>query len=142
MNRQIRFRAWDIDQKEMIDFNEDESRYISFNDDGATIQDLYDNEVFLFCVPAPREQYVEEAVLMQFTGLHDKNGKDIFEGDIIRSGMRVGDGAGWTNEKVIQGEFGEWLLADLKTGEKMQMQRDIRLREVIGNVFQNPELLK
>jgi len=69
----------------------------------------------------------------RFTGFKDAKGQRIFDGDILETGMRRDDPKGWTTEKVVWGNLDkEWLLEDLKTGEKMQMQYDKRLRFLKG----------
>jgi hypothetical protein len=65
------------------------------------------------------------------TGLLDAKGCPIFEGDLIRVGMRRGDAQGWTLEKVVRAN-GRWMLADPKTGELMEMQTDMMLRVRVG----------
>jgi len=80
---------------------------------------------------------------MQFTGLHDKNGKEIYEGDIIKNtynGIKyemVWKGSGFIGDERIK-------------GMKRRADGHIRLTEaeaefgfeVIGNIYENPELLK
>lgn len=77
---------------------------------------------------------IEEALgakKRQFTGLLDNCCLKIFEGDLIRVGMRRGDINGWSSvlERVVWlTDDREWGLADSKTGEKMGMQWDQELR--------------
>jgi hypothetical protein len=65
-----------------------------------------------------------------FTGLLDLHLERIYEGDLLWTGMRRNSPVkGWTLEKVVRGSGDDpWLLADLETGEKMQMQWDQMLR--------------
>lgn len=70
----------------------------------------------------------------EFTGLLDKDRDRIYNGDLILSGMRRGDANGWTTERVrkLRKKYRpwnyEWVLADPKTGELMEMQWDQELR--------------
>ena len=104
----------------------------------------------------------EDSILMQFTGLHDKNGKEIYEGDIVNA---VGSYSVLVNDfsqarkyvspsisdnyKTVHGVFPfvvEWnntmLCYDFKN-EKAIINSFIngRQHEVIGNIHENPELL-
>lgn len=68
--------------------------------------------------------------MRRLTGYFDHKGVPIREGDILLSGMRRGDPSGWTKERV-DWNGKEWVLSDLKTGERMQFQYDERLLEVV-----------
>ena len=94
---------------------------------------------------------VLEETVGQFTGLHDKNGKEIYEGDIVKINAHSYD-FGFEKDRIgeirfIEGCFGfykqlsekEYLFNELSTefgyGE-------LEHYEVIGNIYENPELLK
>ena len=77
-------------------------------------------------------------ILMQYTGLHDKNGKEIYEGDIVK----YRDSRGQHIEKVIfdKGCF----YAGMHWGSSTRVAPKLintRITEVIGNIYDNPELL-
>lgn len=73
--------------------------------------------------------------LMQYTGLKDKNGKEIYEGDVVKAEEYVGF-KNLTAEVIYnRGRF------SLNTGT---IPEDLipELCEIIGNIYENPELLK
>jgi uncharacterized phage protein (TIGR01671 family) len=106
--REIRFRAWDEDEKMMVQWNELRDTQL-FNDG-------FDND---------------HCVLMQFTGLKDKNGKEIYEGDIVKGKKYTGPVEYYLDGFRIYSDPCSEGLADWGYDE----------REVIGNVFENEELL-
>nr|DAX64598.1 MAG TPA: YopX protein [Caudoviricetes sp.] len=121
------FRAWLKKEKEMIDVDEIHwyRGKFEFIGDGITFQRLAD-----------------EVELMQSTGLKDKNGKEIFEGDVAYNGFRktiVNYG-----KQAIEEEFGairEYVGFNLTLAcgypEAVPMNY-----EIIGNIYENPELLE
>lgn len=149
MKREIKFRAWDIKEKIMAD-DADARFWLSQGFD---------------------EIFPDDYAFMQYTGLKDKNGKEIFEGDIVRFHYfygTLGDGMGFVESEheltgVIEwGAFG-WGLSAIKgehwrgyTGyedgegesnlmELMSMNESSiheESFEIIGNIYENPSLIK
>lgn len=126
-NSRFKFRVWDKDRK------------CFFNDDEVVI---YPNgEVSFFNA----DYDFAETVVNQCTGLKDKNGQLIYENDLIKcpSGIyriAVDDFGLWVaicNNNPFEG-VGEW--SDM-VKEYAFNQENVEL-EVLGNIHQNPELLK
>lgn len=88
--------------------------------------------------------YDKAAPVMQFTGLYDKNGKEIYEGDVIRILLRRHmEDSVFANAEIRFEGAAFWFDAP-KVGFTdcnwhFYNQSD---REVIGNIYENPELLK
>jgi len=122
-----RFRVWDKDRRVVAGVKD-----IYFNDNGKiTCWIFFDDNKGLY------QRILEEtAELMQSTGLFDKNGKEIFEGDIIK---------GVNNDGHIQEEYLPTKII-FKGGcfvsEYWNKPITSKETEVIGNIFGNPELLK
>lgn len=101
---------------------------------------------------------VERETVGQFTGLTDKNGKRIFEGDILEfddcgeTGYEYKEGFYFTNRAVVAWrhsawEFGKFMYHDSCVLEEMYSSREdfieiFKYSEIIGNIHDNPELLK
>jgi hypothetical protein len=90
----------------------------------------------------------KDVILMQSTGLKDKNGKEIFEGDIVKTTRFFGRadevGGFYEYDKEIIGVVkqleGAWVI---DTGsEAVNLWTEIEENEVIGNVYEQPEYLK
>lgn len=130
MTRAIKFRAWD--GKKMWQYA---VPLLSKAHNGGTIN-VSDNEDGSF------NQFIN-GELTQFTGLHDKNGKEVYEGDIVSimdcepSLYKI---CYW--EQVFKWGV-KYLGEDLTNWQEENLEEfDSYCVEVVGNVFENPELLE
>ncbi|HCD19425.1 hypothetical protein C7R57_03450 [Macrococcoides caseolyticum subsp. caseolyticum] len=73
----------------------------------------------------------DDRVLMQSTGLHDVNGKEIFEGDIVKY---------WENIGYIEFYQGSWVI-NWNDGSLFDLYDNDNNLEVLGNIHEHPELL-
>lgn len=123
--REIKFRAWDKENKEMLEV--ENLHFDEYHNNEMTIRTTMYNDYF----------DTEDMILMQYTGLHDKNGKEIYEGDIVDNGynnigvVKYGE----YNCSCCEGVYG-WYVdgGDIRQAECFL--------EVIGNIYENPDLLK
>jgi len=82
--------------------------------------------------------FISKSIVMQYTGVEDKNDLEIYEGDIVTTATRM-----WVIEKRNDSEFCGFLPVEvgLKSGYLSTFIR-FDLLEVIGNIYENPEFLK
>jgi len=114
MKREIKFRAWDKDK--MVEF---------------MLLDIADESVEYIDISG----WMKEEALMQYTGLKDKNGTEIYEGDIFRQ-------KGMDNDLIV----GTIIFYDdlsYRCREGNYIFHKVKFAgEVIGNIYENPELLE
>lgn len=100
---------------------------------------FYENNSLLHTMLDMPEYYKDDAI-EQFTGLTDINGKDIYEGDIVRTGDCI------TFIYYSGGKFDEALLPCSDFDDPILLDSDILemapFMTIIGNIHDNPELLE
>ena len=129
--REIKFRNWDSKTKIMHTAG-------IMNLKGQILDQRV--EYNKYCCEEQIISHIEKhQIIMQFTGLHDKNGKEIFEGDIVNF-KDLEHNEGWKKAKIIYKEFGTRFVAMTEYGE-CQFYGD-KYTEVIGNIYENGDLLK
>lgn len=87
-----------------------------------------------------------DLVLMQSTGLTDKNGKEIFEGDVVTDGYTTGDikNHPTLGFYMVDDNGTERWFSDNATTEDFEedVETAYKILEIIGNIYKNPELVE
>lgn len=107
---EIKFRAWDKNNKEMIYISD----FYWFEEEG-----VHDSD---------GNGHYTNYELMLFSGVHDKNKKEIYKGDIVI-----------VDDKIYEVKY---LFAQFFIGLNMPIAYKRFKCEVIGNIYENPELLE
>lgn len=148
--RELKFRAWDSNNKAMIS-----PKFLIVNNKNNFVVATID-----CCINCPNDftenngcehlRYMEDyldgglypypAILMQYTGLHDKDGKEIYEGDIVKDCSFMGNR---NHEIKFETEYGGFrpFTWDGGCGCCNAFKLYPSQCEVIGNIYENSELL-
>lgn len=131
MERVIKFRAWDKINKKMaivkrLSFETFVNETIICHEDGKSFA----------CTLVDIE-------LMQFTGLHDKHGVEIYEGDVLLVWTK-GDSAGHAYEGVVKWFIDQFVI-EFSSSDNFPFNTNLGIwankSEIKGNVYQHPHLL-
>lgn len=130
-NSRFKFRAWSEPTKEM------EYNITSIDFKGETI--YFDKGVTSPNKEQETDYWHKPFILMQYTGLKDKNSVEIYEGDIVKCSRGCPHEIIWLEEYGgrYTGGMPAWYLSSLNEGYAWTGDE-----EVIGNIHENPELLE
>ncbi|ARQ04715.1 YopX protein [Macrococcoides caseolyticum] len=121
-----KFRAWDKEHDEMLYPDDVDKIYFEITVDGIVTYDMR------YILPYDDIPPYLDTVIMQSTGLTDVNGKEIFEGDIVKY---------WENIGYIEFYQGSWVI-NWNDGSLFDLYDNDNNLEVLGNIHEHPELLE
>jgi len=141
--REIKFRVWHKAYASMgqphdghMDYN---PKFLKTMTSTKEIENFEMDTIENFCSVSINEVFTNAIPIMQYTGKKDKNGKEIYEDDIVTNGPF---------KQVIEFKFGKWIMVDKENDYRTVYLYDAiedtlgEIIEVIGNVHENPELVE
>ncbi len=135
--REIKFRAWDNG----LSSDENTPRMTECKTFDAWIKDAGFYYVNGYTAKLSDFDWQNELVFMQFTGMLDKNNKEIYEGDILQIELDWGYGPAKINSEVYFSSNGCFKSKAFHSHEDIPLY-EMPYLEVVGNIYENPELLK
>lgn len=151
--REIKFRAWDNKAKKWL-LGYEHSNLGGFSMFGEMMLFNEWSSVVNRFILQQTDRKPEDLILMQFTGLYDKNGKEIYEGDILKYTAHNGYGlfpgrltVRWIAESGCFGyshsdqSFRHNYISPFTEHDELQYDV-LNYCEIIGNIYETPDLIK
>lgn len=123
--REIKFRIWDIDERKFV---VNETDRLGCGDTKKCMSERVDFENNSVEISAD-----ERYIFSEYTGLKDKNGKEIYEGDILFESFR---------EEYLKVVFENGSFRAEADGYSLDLEDYDDICEVVGNIYENPELME
>jgi uncharacterized phage protein (TIGR01671 family) len=136
--RIIKFRAWDENAEVMFYSDQDKGDYYFFLDTDGLHAGCPELTYSSGPMEPPQYEHREVGNIMQYTGLFDKNGKEIYESDIMIA--MINSTLAEAEVKFYNGCFYLQHIGVEKMAVPLAEQH--YWQEIIGNIYENPELLK
>lgn len=136
MNNRLKFRVWDIEEKKFLETPNGLFFKMSNSNMGLDVAEFIEAQSYF--------------VVQQYTGIKDTKGKEIYEGDIVDASYSDGherdSGYDWYGKFEVKFMYGGWELFNGEDYHSLYMSEHYLVKmevfEVIGNILENPELLK
>ena len=132
-NRQLKFRVWDKISNKFI--------FPSFGYDiVGNSGDITKGIYYTHCIGLTWKEEVKDRhdiknfIFQQFTGLKDRDGQEIYEGDILETSTGFRITVKWSND-------GQWKCYRVDKTVFSQLWNCSKIYPIVGNTFKNPELL-
>lgn len=125
----LKFRAWDKKCNEMF------KDTFAITESGQVIiveqESVFDTPDYVF---------TDDLIIMQSTGLFDEYGKEIFDGDILHTPDNELAKVFWNDD--LAGWFVDFLYEIAELSEVADIQSNRSICAIVGNIYENPELLE
>ena len=130
MVREIKFRAWDKNDRRFLSEDDNVPNFLNLVPCQSTGQFIP-----MYMEIEELNIYDTDIILMQYTGLKDRSGTEIYEGDIVEDDS--------SRYQVMYHADGFYLHSTYDPDDMLlQLRHAYTLSEVIGNIYENPELLE
>ncbi|WP_121615235.1 YopX family protein [Virgibacillus halodenitrificans] len=152
--RDVKFRFWDdLNNKFWYGGQEGESEenktFQSYFKDGGLVGALVEPVSYGISQTGVDDYQEHRLIASQFTGLKDKSGKEIYEGDVVKRAddtpFRMENGEIKFCTWLVEFKYAQWVFIDTPVSPATSypaFYSNAKYMEIIGNIYENPELLE